>query len=1793
MADFKEIQQRYSTAKKQYEAARKTFYLARQQAYLIENRIAKALQERLLAELPAGDPLINERAVLQQKISSAHSALQTASENLKAKNKEFVDLGNIRALMPNLNDGFPVLMMPLRIQTRFQTIKHIARNIPDDFLIDLSKIPPALAAQTRRVFPDIRPETGPVIVPSQTHMLSNRTDVASTQIITQLSMAGFPMPNPRRWQKVEDTRELIVRIYPDDLYIQNHEPELIETEYVAGKVFWQRLWEAEREFQANPVPEEAEKGKNEKQLAAWKTLRTDCLTHRAAWIAAKLRPEGYPEGFAADLIIIPDEKFPPIDLKSESWTVPPSTALLPETLMVRLEFNGTDLNPREAHGNPIPEFLQLGFDPDETEEPLDNDKNGVIELPKAIRWLTDVDEAEKCGMAIRFALSATEISVGISKIIVTGVKASADPAEGDQLFSQLIQSHRFRPDGFSFLPQGTSTNNIPGQPSGFTQSGLSDEDSFNLEFSNKSVDLESDGQRFASALGIGADSVMHLNKNNRHDAKNALLINKVLWPGTMGYYLENMMRPAVNDADIDFIRTFFESNVTGRGLLPAFRAGKQPYGIVPATAWSMWKPDVDASASEIKMIKFLQKLDSQWASLIGKVKTMKTIFKNTNEEVKTREFRELLAFQAKSTRFFRRLVAGEYLLWSINQRNGELGVEKVGIKTTPAEYKAKMEAGWGEVVTKMPKMLGKFLDDVNYKLTDLVPGESGENPVLTPGGKNYLSKLVNATVDDLRENKFGIDFNLFVAQRSSRLFFYLAKFALAQSWVNAAVTTIKKSQSDLSPFAGLDFEFEYVDTSNSPSAEHSNLLRQAGFTGSFQTIKNKWALFSKQLPEGGTVDGTLAAKIKEALAADHAAKALQDVKAALAELSDLPVEKLDRLFSEHLDLCSFRLDAWMQGLVLARISKNRKRAGFERGLYIGAYGYLENLVPSKDEWIGVKEIADPPILSFSPRGLNAVMPVYDFTGLNPDQIARVKKDKFVYLGSTPGVLVQHSTTGKYINQTSSFSGTDEGFVLTPSLEHASTAGILRAGYEHHAMSQGAQAKTLATSLDSERTGRAIDMLKAINAGHSLNEQIGYFIERSMYEDEKLAAFVTNLRIAFPLKIERNEWDGDQQINEAQKTTNLALTTDGLALIHNFENPNSSPNWEKKLENVLSSPSDAGAQFTMKRTAFINIVNLARDQFDAVGDLVLAESVYQTVKGNPERAAAALRITSDGGDLQLPQVAQVPVESRVLTHRMGFVLNAQGSPENAWPTSAKVSLFARLSPELNRWLADQFPAPEKICYRVSTGNEPFQKTNISSFGLQPIDFYFMIRSAGSKLAETVIPWLAKNVVRSTRGSALTTPVTISFSRDKTFNDNENSIEDLLPLIYSIGSLIENSRPMRPSDFMMVASSATDTSYDNARLINVINDAAETSEAGMIGAYVRELIKAEKDLRDHFPKEFETNGSEPYFYALNGVISKGYLVGIWDCAPRCADVCDLVNARVLADQALDMIEGLQEKLTQISAANASIISQVSALAGDKVFELLNDVVAKICGEQFLVLPLFSVANRAELDAAISDKGLMNGLNEFALEEWIQGLAMVREKVRYTQTLGNLRRMLQAPASEKAMQIIQLPYLPGQSNKWIGQTFPEGFVPPPMATSMAFEFSDGLDLSRSMAGLLTDEWKEKVPLKDVNAAVSMKYNQANSEAPQCILLIASPEQKGTWDMEYVLKAITETMAMAKKRAIDTEIIQTTWMSQFLPALVTPYDTANNTPSMDFRVGGPPIIVRPVFPRPGGPVDDEFVIR
>jgi hypothetical protein len=66
---------------------------------------------------------------------------------------------------------------------------------------------------------------------------------------------------------------------------------------------------------------------------------------------------------------------------------------------------------------------------------------------------------------------------------------------------------------------------------------------------------------------------------------------------------------------------------------------------------------------------------------------------------------------------------------------------------------------------------------------------------------------------------------------------------------------------------------------------------------------------------------------------------------ALANLAALSSDDLDQVFRETLDLHSHRLDAWYMALAAARLDSLRSQSGNEATLYIGAYGWVDNVRP--------------------------------------------------------------------------------------------------------------------------------------------------------------------------------------------------------------------------------------------------------------------------------------------------------------------------------------------------------------------------------------------------------------------------------------------------------------------------------------------------------------------------------------------------------------------------------------------------------------------------------------------------------------------------------------------------------------------------------------------------------------------------------------------------------------------------------------------------------------------------------
>jgi hypothetical protein len=192
----------------------------------------------------------------------------------------------------------------------------------------------------------------------------------------------------------------------------------------------------------------------------------------------------------------------------------------------------------------------------------------------------------------------------------------------------------------------------------------------------------------------------------------------------------------------------------------------------------------------------------------------------------------------------------------------------------------------------------------------------------------------------------------------------------------------------------------------------------------------------------------------------------------------------------------------------------------------------------------------------------------------------------------------------------------QGFVLAPSLDHARTAAVLRAGFAARPTGD------LAIDLSSRRVRRARWLLAELRAGRSLGELLGFQIERWLDDATAIQALRERFPIAPTPSLDPNR-----------------ARLDGLAAYHAWRT-------------AMPAPPFAAAA-----TQLLELL-------DAVADLALAESVHQHVRGNPDRVSALLDSIATGASPPAdPDVVATPILHVGTSYEVVWALEADAV---GWP-----------------------------------------------------------------------------------------------------------------------------------------------------------------------------------------------------------------------------------------------------------------------------------------------------------------------------------------------------------------------------------------------------------------------------------------------------------------------------------------------------------------------------------------------
>ena len=262
--------------------------------------------------------------------------------------------------------------------------------------------------------------------------------------------------------------ELRIRVFPEQIHIDSHEPELTTDERTWGVKYWQQDWIA---------------ADDNARGDAWRMLATRYGAARAAWIARTLKPTNMAQRTVKPPVPAVFPTLPPVAPGGEAvWRTAPKARLLPDR-WVAMAHSGGKLA-LTATSKPVRRPLAVG--PDPQAPALDAKADAAVRAGTALpidpgmKWLVDYDEAELAGMAFRMTVPPDVLTAGIDSLVVFGVTTAATPADTAAQLADLLDAHAYT-DGLQVLPLGTPTNNTEEQRAGFTTADPDHQRSFRNE----------------------------------------------------------------------------------------------------------------------------------------------------------------------------------------------------------------------------------------------------------------------------------------------------------------------------------------------------------------------------------------------------------------------------------------------------------------------------------------------------------------------------------------------------------------------------------------------------------------------------------------------------------------------------------------------------------------------------------------------------------------------------------------------------------------------------------------------------------------------------------------------------------------------------------------------------------------------------------------------------------------------------------------------------------------------------------------------------------------------------------------------------------------------------------------------------------------------------------------------------------------------------------------------------------------------------------------------------------------
>ncbi|HKF00128.1 MAG TPA: hypothetical protein VKG45_14505 [Actinomycetes bacterium] len=1464
--------------------------------------------------------------------------------------------------------------------------------------------------------------------------------------------------------------ELLVRIYPDAILADDHEPLLNARELAAGHAYWRRAFADGHERDA------------------WTLLLAEATPERAAWIVERTTPAN-----AAAIGTGAAPQLPEPAVRPDGWHRAPEARGLPERWVVSAFRRGERVH--QVLSGPVREGLALslrlsgdsgdagdaddsaggGGEAEATAAARDLSGDGLTVDPE-LAWVYEFEEAVAAGMALRLPLTADDLSLGFDLLLVAGVRTTEPADKQAAQLSALLSAHRYA-RGLALVPQGTKTNNTADAPSDHPPEDPAGALSFEVARGAPLARPGTDGQRLAGALGVDPSLFDHVRGADRDEQAAARAMVDALWPSTIGYFVSQLLEPDVGPVTVDALRAWARQWLRPRGPLPAFRVGRVPYGVLPVGSLDDWTA-IEAEGAPADLPELLKRFGRAAARLTGEPPH---VGRSADGD---RDLVELLGMDASAQTARIRRALGVDAMWNIMTADG-LDLPRWEERQNEVATAIIQEIGEPDWE---PRALFLSYEDHPKEYTGplVQDGPLSETEPLTFDYIAWLRRADLTTLEDQNPPSLTAPVTalLYVMLRHALLLEY-------DRWAQALLGQLGR----LLPFEAREPELVNILPGQEPG-------------GPLET-RSAWDRFAMDIPGVGTIgefltDPGATAPTPEA----GAVKAgLGAHLASLATLEGLPSAELQRLFTETLDAYSHRLDAWITSLATRRLSARREQA--PRGVWLGCYGWVENLRP------------DPPVQT---------VPV-----TLPD--------------GTPASARTDSG----------------GYVYAPSMLHGATAAVLRSAWLARS---GPEREAYSVDLSSHRVRTAIGLLDAVRERQPLGAVLGYQFERGLHEGHpgvELDRFIDTFRSLYPPVANKARDSGRPAAAVAARNV-----VDGLRLLQAWQG------------GTVPWGSGELTPTAAERAAIEAELERLDDAVDALGDLLLGESVFQVVKGSVAGAAATLDTLAKGQRPPAPELATVPRSGTALHQRVALVLG-DATPAPGWEQVAATPRSAA-SAELNAWLGELVGDPAAVECRVTPeGDREARTVRLRDLGLQPLDLLAVANPAGAAEASGPpgggtgggsghpaapaaggLAELDRRIAWHVAGDAgPDTAVTIDY--DRAGSEGALPFAAAFELASTVARVLGFGRPLQAGDLLPAELAGTPAADPMAAELETRAAAAReqlSATRGGLAALLARLAPTPPGAPDGrgAGTRAGVQPSSADLAALRADLAAAAGFGVPGAFP--ASRHDTGEAAVAA-----LLAQARGAGAELGRRHAAAVEATDAAA----------VLRAVFGRGFPVVPRFRPAMPELLAPALAAEPELGPAPDATVEGWLAQLARVRPQLDAWRDLQLYGRALGRALTRPRIAQLPLETGPGAARaRWAALTFgDESNRPRSGLVSLALLGEAPPAADAPWAGLLLDTWPELLPSREEDAGVVFHYDAPRAQAPQAVLLAVPPGPARTWSWEHLERTLLHALDLAKVRALDLHDL---WLyGQIVPMTFLAANTLNQTVATSFKglVGEPAEVV------------------